>query len=85
MAKSEHILTFLKRVKEFSQSEGIASILKLDKDNEVGDDDGVRREAGGLICDIDNGVSSLEDALSKYYEKTGDKKNYKRLKNIIGE
>lgn len=82
MKRSEHIITFLKRAKNFAQIEGITSTLKIDKDNTVEDVFLASETTGGLICDIDNAVGEIKDMLIEYYKKTNNDKLLKRLQAI---
>ena len=82
MKKAEHILTFIKRLKIFTQREGITSILKVDGNNVVEDVFDTAQTTGGIICDIDNGIGELVDTLMLYYEKTNNKRLLRKLQSI---
>lgn len=85
MKQSAHIITFLKRVKQFSQKEGITSILKVDNYHTVDDVMNVSETTGGLIADIDNDLSEIIDQLEQYYIDTDNKKLLKRLKTTLNK
>ncbi len=80
--KSDHVITFLRKLKKFTQSEGVTSILKVDKDNTVEDVFETAETTGGIICDIDNGIGEVIDKLEAYYIKTGNTKLLKRLSTL---
>jgi hypothetical protein len=78
--KSEHVLTFISRLKKFSQEEGITSMLKVDAENTV--EDALDNSFGGIIADIDNGLGEVIDVLEEYYTRTNNKRLLKRLNKI---
>ncbi len=83
--ESKHIITFLKRLKAFSQKEGITSLLQVDKDNTVEDVLNCADTTGGVIAEIDNAVGEIMSELWDYYEKTGNKRLLKRLKKLYND
>lgn len=82
MEKADHIITFLKRLKDFTQREGVTSMLKVDKDNSVEDVFDTAETTGGIICDMDNGLNEVIDKLREYYIRTNNDHLLKRLDSI---
>lgn len=85
MKRSQHIITFLARLKKFTQEEGITSMLIVDAENTIEDVFENAEMAGGLIAEIDNGVGEIIDILYDYYDQTGNKKLLKRLEKLNGK
>jgi hypothetical protein len=80
--KSAHVLTFISRLKKFTQEEGITSMLKVDAENTVEDALDNSLTFGGIIADIDNGLGEVIDVLEEYYTRTNNKRLLKRLNKI---
>ncbi|MEK6882807.1 MAG: hypothetical protein AABY22_24500, partial [Nanoarchaeota archaeon] len=70
------------RLKQFTQREGVTSMLKVEKDNTVEDVFDTAYTTGGVICEMDNSIGELIDKLAAYYEKTGNKRLLKRLDSL---
>lgn len=83
MKKSEHIITFLTRLKRFTQTEGITSMLKVDSLGNTVEDIFEITLTGGVICEIDNAVGEIIDVLVEYYTKTHDVNSLRRLSKLM--
>ena len=81
MKRSKHILTFLSKLKKISNEE-IPSSLMVDNENSVDEVFSVADTTGGLIAELDNNIEEIIDKLEIYYEKTGNERLLKKLKNI---
>jgi hypothetical protein len=81
MKKAEHIVTFLQRLKRFTQTEGITSMLMVDKNNTVEDVFPITM-TGGIIAEIDNAVGEIHDELYEYYLKAHNINGLKRLEKL---
>jgi hypothetical protein len=80
-----HIITFIRRAKQFANAHLSTSLMKVDKDNNSEDLDwgNLCISPGGLIAGIDNDLSEMADVLIKYYTETNNKKALNRLQKAL--